>query len=186
MGEEMAMDNESKTLNLEQPAKGDADASPKVPTVGAMSPEYPKHRDALILIVSILILIVIVVGGYFLVRGKSISLPKIAQEPFEFFRSLLRGGETYDVCSNFIRTHQDLFKELGGDLEWSVVTQEIRVVNNDKRARLIFKVKGNKIERLVYFLLRKYGDTWRINSVDMKTGPGKFERLYPGKRSSNI
>ena len=182
----MKEDSASKTLELKDHAGRHVVTPPRTPTVGSMSPEYPKHRDARIIVVSIIILIVLVAGGYFLIRGKSISLPKIAQEPFQFFRSLLKGGETYDVCSNFIRTHQDLFKELGGDLEWSVVTQEIRVVNNDRRARLILKVKGNKMERLVYFLLRKYGDTWRIHSVAVKTGPGKFELLYPGKRSSNI
>ncbi|MBW1790066.1 MAG: hypothetical protein JRK53_26200 [Deltaproteobacteria bacterium] len=105
-------------------------------TVGSMSPEYPKHRDALIICASIIILIVLVAGGYFLVKDKSISFPKIAQEPVQFVRNLLKGGETYGICSNFIRTHKGLFKELGGDLEWSLVKQEIRVVNKDKKAKI--------------------------------------------------
>lgn len=179
----MAGDNESKAPNVKDNIDRDAEASPMVPTVGSMSPEYPKNRDALILVVSIIILIGLVVGGYLLVRGKTISLPKFTQEPFQFFQNLLRGGETYDLCSSFIRTHPDLFEELGGELEWSLASQEIRVVNNDKSARLVLKVKGSKMERLVYFLLRKYGGTWRINSVAVKTGAGRFERLYPGKWS---
>ena len=152
-------------------------------TVGSMSPEYPKHRDALIICASIIILIVLVVVGYFLVKDKTISFPKIAQEPVQFVRNLLKGGETYGICSNFIRTHKGLFKELGGDLEWSLVKQEIRVVNKDKKARILLKMQGNKSTRFVYFLLKKYGDTWRITSVAMEVEKGKYKRLYPGKKS---
>jgi len=152
-------------------------------TVGSMSPEYPKHRDALIICGSILILILLVAGGYFLVKGKSISLPKIAQEPVQFIRNLLRGGESYDICSTFIRAHKGLFKELGGELEWSLVKQEVRVVNKDKKARILIKMQGNRSTRLVYFLLRKYENTWRITSVHMGVGKGKYRKLYPGKKS---
>ena len=160
-----------------------SESSPVLGTVISMSPEYPKHRDARIICVSIIILIVLVVGGYFLLQGRSISSPKIAQEPVQFFRNLIRGGETYGICSNFIRAHKGLFKELGGNLEWSVVKQEIRVVNKDKRARITLRMQGNKSERFVYFLLQKYGNRWRITSVAMKVGKGKYKRLYPGKKS---
>jgi len=152
-------------------------------TVGSMSPEYPKHRDALIICVSIGILIVLVAGGYFLVRGKSISFPKIAQEPVQFIRNLLKGGETYGVCSEFIRAHKGLFKELGGDLEWSLVKQEIRIVNKDKRARILLKMRGNKRTGFVAFRLKKYGDAWRIISVHMEVGKGKYRKLYPVKKA---
>lgn len=184
----MAEDSASKTPDLKDHAGRDVVTPPKTPTVGSMSPEYPKHRDALIVVVSIIILIVLVAGGYFLVQGGSISLPKITQEPARFFRGLLGGGDTSGICSKFIRTHRDLFKDLDGQLQWSLVSQEIQVINNDKSARLVFEVKGNRMGGFVYFLLRKHGDTWRISSVAMKTGEGKFERLYPGKRykDSNI
>jgi len=160
-----------------------SEAMPLSGTVGSMSPEYPKHRDALIICVSIIILILLAAGGYFFIRGKSISFPRIAQEPVQFIRDLLRGGESYDICSTFIRAHKGLFKELGEELEWSLVKQEVRVVNKDKKARILVKMRGNRGTRLVYFLLRKYEDTWRITSVHMGVGKGKYRKLYPGKKS---
>jgi len=184
----MAMENESKTPNLEQRANGNAEAYPDVPTVGAMAPEYPKHRDVLIVCVSILILIVLVAGGYFFLHGRSVSLPTFPKEPVQFLRNLFTGGDTFDICSEFVRSHPGLFKDLGRDLEWSLVKKEVRVVNRDKRTRILLKVKGSKSEGFVYFLLRKYGETWRILSVAMKTGEGKFRRIYPGKgsKTSNV
>ncbi len=182
------MQASSGDVSREDPGPGVQNAqqsgsSPQPGTVGSMSPEYPKHRDALIICVSIAILIVLVVGGYFLLRGKSISLPNIAQEPVRFVRNLLKGGESYGVCSDFIRGHKGLFKELGGDLEWSLVKQEIRVVNQDEKARILLKMQGNRRTRFVYFILKKYGDAWRIISVHMEMGKGKYRKLYPGKKA---
>jgi hypothetical protein len=152
-------------------------------SVESMSPEYPRHRDALIICATVVILLVLVVGGYFLLQGKSMSLPKFAREPVQFVRNLLSGGETYSICSQFVRTHEGLFRELGGDLKWTMVKQEIRIVNKDKKARILLKMRGNKGTRFVYFLLKKYGDTWRITSVNMEVGKGRYRRIYPGKKA---
>ena len=116
-------------------------------------------------------------------QGRSISWPKFAQEPVQFVRNLLKGGETYDICSDFVKNHQGLFKQLGGNLQWALVKQEIRVINKEKRARVLLKMQGSRGTRFVYFLLKKYGDTWRITSVNMEMGKGKYKRIYPGKKS---
>jgi hypothetical protein len=57
--------------------KDDKEKTPN--SVASMSPEYPKYRDALIIGVVVFMLVGVLVGGYFLIRGVDSAFREFTQ-----------------------------------------------------------------------------------------------------------
>lgn len=155
------------------------------PSVASMSPEYPKYRDALIVVGSVaLVLITLLAGSYLLTKGAETALQKLTQNPIEYLTNLITRPDTYEICEAFLRHNEKRFPELGHGLEFSPVREEIKVVNGKKTARVIIEVRGSKGTKNVLFRLKKRKDKWRVVSVALERGKGKYESLYPQKEST--
>ena len=148
-------------------------------SVGAQSPVYPKHRDAWIILVAAVILILILFVGYFVLRGSAMPYLKIKWNPVASFIQIIKGGEVYEICESFVLKNEPLFQSLGQDLQLSLIRQNVKSVNRRKTGRVLVKIRGTKATGQVYFQLRKDDERWRVVKVDMKIGKGKFQPLYP-------
>ena len=161
------------------PTQSEEDAS----SVRAMSPAYPKHRDAWIFVAVPVILILILAGGYFVLGGAEMPSLKTKWNPITSFLRIITGGEVYETCESFIRQNETLFQSLGGDLQVSLIKQNVKSVNGRKTATALVNSQGARATGQVYFQLRKDGDTWRVLTAAMRIGKGKFQNLYPRRKS---
>ena len=154
--------------------------APKPPlSVASLSPEYPKYRDALIIGSMAFILIILLAGGYLLIKGAETGLQRLAQSPIEYLTNLITRSETYEICESFLHDNEKRFAELGHGLEFSPLREDIKVVNGKKTARVIVEVRGSKGMKNVLFWLEKREGRWRVLSVALDRGKGKYETLYP-------
>ena len=177
----------SKEVPSEQKAsKKETPESPtlKTPyTVMGMSPAYPRHRDALIIGAAALFLVIILVVGYLLLGRTEAAFREFRQNPIHYLTRFINGYETYKVCESYIRRNQELFRGLGRDLRFTVVKEEIRVLEGEKTARLLVKAKGRSGAQNVLFQLKKRQGRWRITYVGIELPNGEYETLYPKRKS---
>jgi hypothetical protein len=155
----------------------------KADTVMGMSPAYPKHRDTLIIGVVALFLVIVLAVGYVLLGRTQTAFREFTQNPINYLTRFINGYETYKVCESYLRRNQKLFRDLGRDLRFTVVNEEIRVLKGEKRARLIVKAKGRSGTQNVLFQLKKRQGRWRIYYVGVELPDGKYKTLYPKQRS---
>lgn len=171
-----------------QPPTSEMDTLKSTPSkppdsVMSMSPAYPKHRDALIIGIMIAILVIVLAGGYFLFGRTETAFRKFTQSPIRHLTSLINGYETYKVCESFLRRNERLFRELGRDIRFSLIKEEIRILKGQKTAKLIIKAKGSADTRNVLFQLKKHRGRWRIFYVGFELPNGNYKELYPKRRS---
>ena len=152
-------------------------------TVMSMSPAYPKHRDALIIGVVTVFLIIVLAVGYLLLGRTQTAFREFTQNPINYLTRFINGYETYKVCESYLRRNQKLFRGLGRDLRFTVVKEEIRVLKGERTARLLVKAKGRSGTQNVLFQLRKRRGRWRIYYVGIELPDGKYKTLYPKQRS---
>lgn len=148
-------------------------------SVIAMSPVYPKGRDTRIFAAAAVILILILAGGYFVLRGAQMPSLKTEWNPMASILRFITGGEVYETCETFIHQNEPLFQSLGGDLRVSLIRQNVKSVKGRKTAAVLVNSQGTKATGQVYFQLRKDGDKWRVLTAAMRIGKGKFQTLYP-------
>lgn len=154
-------------------------------TVASMAPPHSKHRDALILIVAAVILVAVLIGGYFLLRQSETVLQKFVKDPVGTVTKLFRGYQMYEVCESYLKENETRFQQMmGKDVGYRVINQEVRVVNRRKTANLTIRAQGSAGRGDIFFRLQKSRGRWRIESVAIRTGKGKYERLYPSKKST--
>ena len=152
-------------------------------TVMSMSPAYPKHRDALIIGVVTVFLIIVLAVGYLLLGRTQTAFREFTQNPINYLTRFINEYETYKVCESYLRRNQKLFRGLGRDLRFTVVKEEIRVLKGETTARLLVKAKGRSGTQNVLFQLRKRRGRWRIYYVGIELPDGKYKTLYPKQRS---
>ncbi len=153
-------------------------------SVSSMSPEYPKYRDVLIIGIMIVILVIALVGGYFLIMRTETAFKKFSQNPIKYLANIANVYETYEICKSFLHQNEELFHPLGKDLKFSLIKEEVRVINGKKTARMMIKAQGNIETGDVFFVLQKYKRKWRIVSVALKLRNGGYKTLYPRPKSS--
>ncbi|KPK26721.1 MAG: hypothetical protein AMK69_11590 [Nitrospira bacterium SG8_3] len=152
-------------------------------TVMGMSPAYPKHRDALIIGVVALFLVIVLAVGYLLLGRTQTVFREFTQNPINYLTRFINGYETYKVCESYLRRNQKLFRSLGRDLRFTVVKEEIRVLKGEKTARLLVKAKGRSGTQNVLFQLKKRQGRWRIFYVGIELPDGTYKTMYPEQRS---
>lgn len=152
-------------------------------TVMGMSPAYPRHRDALIIGVAALFLVIVLAVGYLLLGRTQTAFREFTQNPVHYLTRFINGYETYKVCESYLRRNQKLFHGLGRDLRFTVVKEEIRVLKGEKTARLIVRAKGRSGTQNVLFQLKKSQGRWRLFYVGIELPNGEYETLYPKKRT---
>jgi hypothetical protein len=152
-----------------------------------MSPAYPKYRDPLIKGFAVVMIILILVGGYFFIKGKDLNLPipDLKQNPLQYFTQLFLGNGTYQSCEAFVRENRDLFDYLGESITLTPVRQEVRVVNRKKTARILFRAKGSEGMETLLFLLEKGEKGWDVVSVRSKAAGGNYRTLYPRSKATS-
>lgn len=193
-GTKMIIDSDSETARAvsetDSQISGETtplESSPELPgnvsSVMSMSPKYPKHRDALIIGVVAVFLVIVLAAGYLLLGRSQTAFRKFTQNPIEYLTRFINGYETYKVCESYLRRNQKLFRGLGRDLRFTVVKEEIRVLKGEKTARLLVKAKGSSGSQNVLFQLKKRQGRWRISYVGIELPDGKYKTLYPKQRS---
>jgi hypothetical protein len=148
-----------------------------------MSPKYPKHRDALIIGVAALFLVIVLVVGYLLLGRTQMAFREFTQNPIQYLTRFMNGFETHKVCESYLRRNQRLFRDLGRDLRFTVVREEIRVLKGEKTAMLLLKAKGSSGSQKVLFKLKKRQGRWRISYAGIELPNGTYKTLYPKQRS---
>ncbi len=173
----------SKGLTASEQGPSESPPSQIPSSVMSMSPKYPKHRDALIIGLAALFLVIVLVVGHFLLGRTQTAFRQFTQNPINYLTRFINGYETYKVCESYIRHNQELFRGLGRDLRFTVVKEEIRVLKGEKTARLLVKAKGRSGAQNVLFQLEKRQGRWRIFYVGIELPNGQYETLYPKRKS---
>ena len=181
------MENSQKPNGLPEETSLELRGETPQPAVIDMSPAYPKYRDPLIKGIAVVMIILILVGGYFFIKGKDLSLPipDLKQNPLQYFTQLFLGNETYQACEAFVRENKDLFEDLGESLTLTPVRQEVRVLNRKKTARILFRAKGSEGMETLLFVLEKGEKGWDVVSVRSKTAGGGYRTLYPRSETTS-
>jgi len=151
----------------------------EVSAVSAMAPPYSKHRDLLIKGFVILLLAVVVVGGYLLIKGAGSALEDLRKNPVEFVTRLVWGEGPFETCRSFVRENPRLFGHLGKDVGLTVLRQEVRVVNRARTARIVARAQGDRDKETVFFFLERRKGRWRVATVASRTSRGEYKTLYP-------
>ncbi len=147
-------------------------------SVASMSPEYPKYRDALIIGVVLFILVGVLVGGYFTLRGVDSAFREFTQKPLNLLESLADRHDVYRVCESFLRRNKGLFRELGPGIRFTLTEDNIHVSNREKRMSVIFKAQGRGETREVIFQLKKEKGEWTIQYVGFERRNGQYRTVY--------
>ena len=176
-------ENVSKETTASERGLSESPPSQIPDSVMRMSPPYPKHRDALIIGIVAVFLIIVVAVGYLLLGRTQTAFREFAQSPIHYLTRFINGYETFKVCESYLRRNQNLFRGLGRELRFTVVREEIRVLKGDKTARLLVKAKGRSGTQNVLFQLKKRQGRWRIFYVGIELPNGQYETLYPKQRS---
>ena len=181
------MENSHKPNGLPEETSLELRGETPEPSVIDMSPAYPKSRDPLIKGIAVVMIILILVGGYFFIKGKDLNLPipDLKQNPLQYFTQLFLGNGTYQTCEAFVRENRDLFDYLGESLTLTPVRQEVRVVNRKKTARILFRAKGSEGMETFLFLLEKGEKAWDVVSVRSKAAGGNYRTLYPRSKATS-
>jgi len=153
--------------------------SSETPTsVASMSPEYPKYRDALIIGVAVFILVGLLAGGYFFIRGSDSAFREFTQKPFSLLASLRDRYEVYKVCESFLLRNEGLFRELGPGIRFSLAEDQINVSDGGKTMTVIFNAQGRTVTRDVIFQLKEEEGGWAIQYVGLERSNGQYKVVY--------
>lgn len=152
-------------------------------SVMGMSPKYPKHRDALIIGLVALFLVIVLAVAYLVLGRTQTAFREFTQNPINYLTRFINGYETYKVCESYLRRNQKLFRGLGRDLRFTVVKEEIRVLQGEKTARLLVKAKGHSGAQNILFQLKKRQGRWRIYYVGIELPDGSYQTLFPKQES---
>lgn len=147
-------------------------------SVASMSPEYPKHRDALIIGVVVFILVGILVGGYIFIGGVDSTFREFTQKPLNLLESFADRHDAYRVCESFLQSNKRLFRELGPGIRFTLIEDNITVYDGDKRMTVIFKAQGMREERDVIFELKEEKGKWAIQYVGFERRNGQYRTIY--------
>ena len=147
-------------------------------SVASMSPEYPKYRDALIIGVAIFVLVGILVGGYFFIRGFDSTFREFTQKPFSLLESLTDRYEVYKACESFLLRNEGSFRELGPGIRFSLAEEQINVSDGGKTMTAIFNARGRTETRDVIFQLKEEEGEWAIQYVGLERSNGQYKVVY--------
>ena len=147
-------------------------------SVASMSPEYPKYRDALIIGIVVFMLVGILVGGYFFIRGVDSTFRDFTQKPLSLLTSLTDRYDVYKVCESFLRRNEGAFRELGPEIRFSLTEEEINVSDGEKTMTVIFKAQGRRETRDVIFQLKEEKGEWGILYVGFERRNGQYKTMY--------
>lgn len=153
-------------------------------SVSSMSPEYSKYRDLLIIGIMTVILVILLAGGYLLIKRSETAFQEFSQDPIKYLANIANVYETYEISKSFLHQNEELFHPLGRDLKFTLIKEEVGVINGKKTAKVMIKVQGNIETGDVFFVLQKYKRKWRIVSVALKLRNGGYKTLYPRPKSS--
>lgn len=152
---------------------------PDYTSVMDLSPSYPKHRDKLILGGFLVGLVILLFGGYWLVRGAGPFVTGFPEKPLSALTALVMGKDVYEPCETFLSRNRDAFPQVGRILKVSPLKVETRSVNRQKTATVVMKVGGTKATKNFVFRLQKQQRDWRITSVFVQLGGERYERVFP-------
>lgn len=147
-------------------------------SVASMSPEYSKYRDALIIGVVVFMLVGVLAGSYFFMRGIDSSIREFTQKPLSLLESLTDRYDVYSVCESFLRRNEGLFRELGPEIRFSLIEDQINVSDTEKTRTLIFKAQGRRETRDVIFQLKEEKGEWAIQYVAFERRNGQYRTVY--------
>jgi len=149
-------------------------------TCTAISPDYPKYRNALIIGSVVLVLVGFLTGVHFLAKGAKSAWQEFAQSPTKSFLKLIMGSEMYKTCETFLHDHEKYFALLGKGLKFFPIREEIRIANGEKTATVIFRAQGSKGRTDVVFRMQKRkGEKWQILYAAFDIGQDKHELFQP-------
>jgi hypothetical protein len=174
--------NVSEALTALEQEPSESPPSQIPDSVMSMSPKYAKHRDALIIGVVALFLVMVLAGAYLLLGHTQTAFRKFTQNPINYLARFMNGYETYKVCESYLRRNQKLFRGLGRDLRFTVVKEQIRILKGEKRAKLLVKAKGHSGTQNILFQLKKGQGRWRIYYVGIELPDGTYQTLFPKQR----
>jgi hypothetical protein len=158
----------------------DVVAGPDI-SVAALSPDYPRYRNALIIAVFLAVVVGVLAGIHLAATALRQAVREVAQNPVSHIMNMVMGSDRYEVCRGFIARHPGLFAVLGSDLELLPIRQEVRVVNGTKTATIVARVTGTRGSGEVTFRLREDNARWRVHQAALTTGNGREYTLYPRK-----
>ena len=151
--------------------------SSKTPkSVASMSPDYPKYRDPLIIGAVVFMLVGVLAGSYFFIRGVDSTFRQFTQKPLSLLESVTDRYDVYSVCESFLLRNEGLFRELGPGIRFSLTESQINVSNGEKTMTVIFKAQGRTETRDVIFQLKKEKREWAIQYVAFE---GQYKTVYP-------
>jgi hypothetical protein len=156
-----------------------------IPTVSSMAPEYPRHRNAII-VICLLVGLAILVGGAFFLAGKfKTSFDSFLENPHTLVTRFIKGFDTYTVCESFLMDNLERFPQLGKNPTFYPVKQEYRFDNRRRTAKTVMRLQSSAGQKSIYFYLEKRKGTWHINAVVLGHPDGTFETLYPPSKKKN-
>lgn len=171
----------------EKPAAGPPGPNPPVypdyASVMDLSPPYPRHRDKLILGGALAGLLILLVFGYWFLKGAGTFVSGFPEKPLRALTVLLTGKDVYEPCEAFLASNQDAFPQVGRILKVSPLKVETRSVNRQKTGTVLLKVRGSKATRNFLFRLTMDQRNWQITSVYVHMGGERYERLFPPAES---
>jgi hypothetical protein len=173
---------DSSTVSAAQPLQT---PDQPLPSIASMSPDYPKHRDALIVGSILCFLIVLLAGAYFIVNRLDTNFQEFTKNPTQYLSNLIVGPEVYQVCGEYVRNHEDRFSQLGKILTVSPTKVQIRSINGRKSAEVTLKVEGSRETANIHFSLQKQQKRWRIKSVLLEENNGLRENVQRDKKVSS-
>lgn len=153
-------------------------------TVSDLSPDYPRYRDPLIKGVAIAALLILLLGGYYIVKTGSTpfsfqEMRELWQDPAGYFSGLVGGKGAREVCETFIKEHPAHFSHLGQEIRLTLVSEDIRASNRVRMARITLNATGNRGVEMIHFYLEKGNRGWRVISVASQDSMGEYRILHP-------
>lgn len=148
-------------------------------SVFSMAPKYPKYRDPLIIIAVVLILVGLLAGVHFAVKGTTSSLDRLFRDPMQFFADMVFGSDKVALCTSFLDRHGNRLAVLGQDLKYYPIKEETRVLDGRETATLVIRVQGTGATKDVFFRLEERQGQWEILEVALDLGGGREQRLFP-------
>jgi predicted Zn finger-like uncharacterized protein len=148
-------------------------------SVMGMAPKYPRYRNALIIVVVVLVLAGFLAGVHFGVKGARRTLEEIFQDPIHYIANLVFGPEKFELCGSFLDRNADRLAVLGKDLKYYPIKEETRLVKGRETAILLVRVQGSRATKDVAFQLEERQGKWVILDVVLDLGGGRQKRLFP-------
>jgi hypothetical protein len=134
-------------------------------SVAAMSPKYPKYRNALIILLFVLVVLSVLLGIHLASKAVQKAVWDFVENPVSGIISAVTGSDRYETCREFVRQNQGRFAAFGENLELTPMRHELRVINGKKTATVVARVSGTRGSGNVTFELKKDNDRWQVREV---------------------